>query len=306
MRKVVFYILTIGVIAFFSCSHEILCPREGVPAWETQLETVRNRSVSVTRSSSFTGLTLKDYAFKGTIKSEKDLQKAVEKIFNDEAEFAFEDEGRIVFAKIKDIKVPATEEELKENNVLNFIKVGMSLVELYWEYEGMPHTSLAVVSDRDGVIYDNIGTRVPAPVEMLNDIPDSLGEVGGVPVDTLAVDDDTSAIVTRSFECSDSRSTILGHLYSYEISVTSMFDGSSVLVGKDIQYYSRGSFGYKCEAVAKTDHGTEFQHKFHDFSWAYAYGSAVSFTIKAEEVGFTITGGGTHGGGSHTHTRERE
>lgn len=181
MRKNHFHILTLFVIAFLSCfafsscSNNILNPKKNSPVWKSQLETVRNRSAYVTRSSSFTGLTLKDYAFKGTIKSEKDLQKAVEKVFDDEAEFAFEDEGRIVFAKIKDIKVPATGEEQKENNVLDFIKVGMSLVELYWEYEGMPHTSLAVVSDTDGVIYDNIGTRVPAPEEMLNDSPDITG-----------------------------------------------------------------------------------------------------------------------------------
>ena len=130
--------------------------RDAQSKWERELETAMASDSTATASD----LKLTGYGDVRTLEDMADCWKVLDEIMRKE-EVCVNPEGEGVEFSImflcrrrKDVG-----ESVETIRLEDIVKPGMKAVTLWWGFRGEKYTSTAIVSDKEGVIYDNIGTN---------------------------------------------------------------------------------------------------------------------------------------------------
>ena len=267
-----------------------------IPARENQLDECINRPSTKADNIS---LKLVRYSLRRNVNPLEDIDYIINTIFDDDADIAIFDGKELIITKVKNLKRPATEEEISNSDARLSFMMGNALVDLFYEYQGKMYISVALVSDTEGVLYDNIGSRIiyeGRPFGPVRDDP---------PIDTTGVEgQDTSSVVVKNFYKGHVYSNFLGDEVSYSMECTSSFDSNGILIHRHLNCKAHSSIFMKCQAQIATLHGELFVSNYHEFAWAYGYGTNINISLAPSGIGFTITGNLTEqGSGTEIHMR---
>jgi hypothetical protein len=247
-------------------------------------------------------LKLEGYFYRGRIVSEETRNIIIEEIFSNNAIMAFNDGSDIKFVTIGEFLKSHTNIDFQ--SIQDRIKVEMEIVDLDWSYRGNRYHSIAVVSDKKGIIYDNIGTLVVDESKttgnisvlkrkqiILRTLSDSTSFPGeSDPADTAAIDPEYQTRYTCFFTQDHSYYNMLGmNIATYYISCESVFNSSGTLVDKIMWANASSDPIFSCFADIQTTEGEVGMSKYHVFSWVGGYGIG-SISVTFNGTGFTSSG----------------
>ena len=280
-----FLLIFSGLLLLSSCSVDRISGdgAEVIPVWKTRLDDCINRPVTKAETTS---LRLVKYSLRKKVNPLKDIDEIIDTIFDDDADIAVFDGKELVFTKVKTLKRPATVQELNNNDARFSFMMGNALVDLFYEYQGKMYRSVALVSDTEGVLYDNIGSRIiyeGRPFASARDVEP--------PIDTTGVEgQDTSSVVVKTFHKEREYSNSLGEWASFSMDCSSSFNSGGILIDRNFHCESHSSIFMKCQAQIATLHGELFVSNYHEFAWAYGFGTNITISLAPSGIGFTITG----------------
>ena len=315
--KKTFLFLLIHSMFFFSCNSDVNPNRDNdtsaqptLTTWQQQLEYAKNKKRTTTRTGA-NELSLVEYTYRGTINSEAEIPELIKEFFSEESAFALNGivPENLVILPIKTIMQDAEllfgytgdKQSLHDFLFANLIHqleamitVGMELIDLEWSYKGDTFYSTAVASnDLGGIVFESIGCLILESVEKTR------VEKTTPMVYTRA----KSVGVNRFFEETGKARNNAGiAVAEWTITCTSTFNEYGILTYRQLFHYSKPLFlGWSCGANIATVSGTIDVSKFHEFAWAYAYGSFTSISLTFNGISFTLSGGGTLVGESDIH-----
>lgn len=165
--------MVLGMLS--SCNNESDlsdCESNGteVALWGQQLDSIKSSSPKTISKSLIINesrLTLVDYRILGEISTEDDLLRLRENLLVDDSYFPFYDvtNNKIEIKMLKEITSQKIEgityspEEL-EAFLEKILVLGMIKVELEWMCDSQIYKTICVVSDKSGIVYDNIITNI--------------------------------------------------------------------------------------------------------------------------------------------------
>ena len=166
--------MVLGMLS--SCNNESDlsdCESNGteVALWGQQLDSIKSSSPKTISKSLFINesrLTLVDYRILGEISTEDDLLRLRENLLVDDSYFPFYDvtNNKIEIKMLKEITSQKIEgityspEELEAIFWEKILVLGMIKVELEWMCDSQICKTICVVSDKSGIVYDNIITNI--------------------------------------------------------------------------------------------------------------------------------------------------
>ena len=313
MRKV-FFILLLGINVFlFSCDSGVLLEQISMEKhksqainWQGQLDYAKSKNRIVTKVTSM-DFFLRNYTYKGQIKSKKEISEIIERLFDENSVMALYKDSlnfeivplSVIRQKVQGLGI---DDPLKniQSQLERTIQVGMKLIELEWSFNGDIFHSVAIVSDNFGIIYDHIGHMVLE----INDIRDFKRDNDDVIFDIplLKTGNESEGSIVRSFNRSDSRSNFYGMtVWRYSINCESFFNANGILYDRKMNASRYAAIGYSCAADVRSISGELNSSNYHEFAWGYAYGAAVSVSLEWKGTGFQIFGGGTGNTGTEVH-----
>lgn len=266
-------------------------------AWVSQLDAAIESGKDYGRSD----LKLVGYSHRGNITSQEDLDEILLEIFDDEAIIAVGEKENPNFFKVGELKKTAQPSEEGNKEVISIreiVATGTDIIDLTWKCKGKVYRSVAIASDTEGILYDNIGLFVM-------DSSQKKEYSGPKRTTTTRSEPQDSALVNRevSWSVSDERYNLLHiFLYSYMLYCNSTFDGHGIWVDAVLGAEHKSSAGWSCDAEIRTVGGEKNITKYHDFAWAYAYGSGTAINIGFDGLSFTIPRGSTGASGTISHT----
>ena len=150
-------IVSLSAVLLLSC---LFCsgqvPLRGPSKWEQEL----NSAVAQGRLPGASELKLTGYQYFRTLDDKDACERMLYEIMRKDAVCVNPEkvspEFSILFLCRRKKGTDETTETIRLEDI---VKPGMKAVDLWWEYRGQMLTSIAIVSDRGGVIYDNIGTN---------------------------------------------------------------------------------------------------------------------------------------------------
>lgn len=257
----------------------------GIAKWKEELNILQEST-----KNEQSGIRLVSYHEEGVIKNLKDVLMVVDNLFADDADFVFYLDNRYLEYRItsigerrnrlktfsqRGIMGPNYEtrfEKLKER-LRKEIQVGMKLVSLTWYLNGETYHSLAIASDTEGIIYDNIGHLIIKPLtDDVSDIQKDEWSSSMVAPATKTGEELPSPLIAR-FVTSGSNTDVYGHLaYEYTLQCKSSFDSSGLFVGKQFAVHSYSAPGWECQSAIRTISGEPYESYRHEFAWAFAFG----------------------------------
>lgn len=168
-----FLCMVLGMLS--SCNNESYlsdCESNGteVALWGQQLDSIKSSSPKTISKSLFINesrLTLVDYRILGEISTEDDLLRLRENLLVDDSYFPFYDvtNNKIEIKMLKEITSQKIEgityspEEL-EAFLEKILVLGMIKVELEWMCDSQIYKTICAVSDKSGIVYDNIISNI--------------------------------------------------------------------------------------------------------------------------------------------------
>jgi hypothetical protein len=239
-----------------------------VPAWQVQLDECIARPFMEEDSLD---VRLLDYSFKSRVKS---VNGAINAVFDDDMAIADYDGKHLVLSKVGDRKRLATEEELNNNDSRFFFAPGDALVTLVWKCWGKKYRTVALVSDADGVLYDNIGSRIVHEVDVQ---PDADNQVPA----TVEV---RKSIRERRYV------DFFGQEAYYSIRCTSSFNPEGILVDRSVRSNSHSTIFMKCSANAYSVSGELYKSNSAAFIGEFKVWTDITISGAPLGRGFTIYG----------------
>lgn len=312
-----------GCLGIFSAAFILSCSKSDDVAgtrlkltskWKHQVD--HAISISELESNNGNRLSLVDYKYLGVIKDAAMLDAIMDDIFADNAHIILNDiKGKSFGAAMWGDKQLFSDDYKNDLalTIKDHIQIGKTgLLELTWSYNGQPIKSTALVDNDEGIVYDNIASyavNYKATKEVVQSRkvfkrPFTRAEtehVNAVFADSVAADTSIREFVQQ--DQSQDIELISGKkAWWYYIHVTSAFNRYGRLAYRKCDSDSDASWGWQCKADAKTLSGEVNVSDFHEFAWAWAYGTGkTTIQIGFAGNGFTITGGEYEGKRSDIH-----
>ena len=313
MKKVISVFLSIMALFFASCSTEILQDPEFLHVdrneidsfqhtWQEQVEYAKSKGLTKTSSDD---IVLIKYIYKGKIENQKQISELLEQMLSDEIEVVTYLDGinydivplKVVRenAKLRNMDDPRESLKVRLDSI---IKLGMEVIDLEWSYKGRSVYSTAIASNKQGgILYDHIGYMIVTPS---NRNVETISDVNLIKTRSESFGGD----FTMTTDVSDSGSNKYGQiLWRYSIYCSSTFDGNGILRNRNKHATSHAENGWRCDARIETISGEIGISDYHEFEYAYAYGTDQTISIGWNGTGFTISGGGTKATCSLVHRR---
>lgn len=176
----------------------------------------------------------------------------------------------------------------------------MSTVELEWIYKGNKLNTIALVSDKKGIVYDNLLYFIPVETEKSN-MTESKIVLQATPL-LKSGNENQSGSFTYIFSRKKQGYNLYGmRVWEYDVHCEIPFTRSNGVVsinGCNNMYKNTfAALGWNCAADIRKISIVTGTNGHVDFAWAYGYGALVSISIGWNGSGFTISGGGTHSSG---------
>lgn len=276
--------------------------------WQKQVEYGKNKS-GITRSiTDKEKPRLVQETYLGKISSQTDIDILMEELFADDAVTVLYTED---FSEFDILHVRDVRQAVKELGVSDHfekirsrldarIAVGMELIKLEWIFKGKTYYTTAIASnDLGGIIYDAIGSAV---IDVRAPEPQTKKMMSEEVIPVLRTKSEVDGDKIKRFFISDSGRSSLGFmLWSYSITVRSVFDSSNVLFDRNLNGVGNShDILWSCKADVRTVSGELYRDKYHEFAWGYAYGfGSVSLSFGGN--GFTASGGGGNSIGTEIH-----
>lgn len=195
---------------------------------------------------------------------------------------------------------------LKKEKAYLFEENDLGVVNLVWKYKGETKNTRCFVSNKRGLIYDNLLYSIhykPADqsknmARKKKNLPRLLtlsegGEGGG------SLNCSENYFPSYTFNLSDAEYDFMGdRIYYYSISVVvsgRCDNGKKSISFKDLNSSYDAGFGYSCIADVETKSFVTGTSGHLDFAFAWAWSNSVTVGLEWDGVSFTITGTGATG-----------
>ncbi|WP_186754183.1 hypothetical protein [Echinicola salinicaeni] len=156
--------------------------------WEYKLEYIQNNKIDILESS---GIKLVDYYVNGKVKSLNDIEIVKSNILDDKSFIPLFDKS---MEKVKPIsiedakKMETSAQRYTEDRLISFldstVSIGVDIVKILWNYNGSEFYSTCIVSDEQGLIYDNIITNIFILSASQSNVPHSHKRLKSASVET--------------------------------------------------------------------------------------------------------------------------
>jgi hypothetical protein len=285
---------------------EIIKCQNGELKWQKQLSLILKDNDRLKGND----IVLKDFKYTGKIGSIEELEQIKTEIIGNAVLPVYHSPGVFEVCKRNDVSskefksfldtlIPTSKSYIVETEYLqNIFEEGdMGTVELEWAYKGNKLNTIALVSDKNGIVYDNLLYFVH-----FIETKESKSEIGlNTTLRLKSGTEDQSGPVSYNFKREDCAYNYYGiKIWSYSIVclISGMNNnGQKSIDGCFAEAFSTAAFGFSADARIQKKAIETGDDGFVDFAWAYAYGTMVSISISWNGTGFTISGGGTHANG---------
>ena len=287
---------------------EVIKLKEGELIWQKQLSLCLENNDRIKDNE----LALVGYKYIGKIGSIEELGEIKSDILRDAVFPVYSSQDCFAICKKDDMsldilsmlmptsKIMMIDQEKTPPSQYLFEVGDAGVVELEWIYKGNKLNTIALVSDKKGIVYDNLlyyihfQTSGECKTEVLKTTPrlKSGNESGSGKPD---------GSFTLSISSKNEIRNLLGMIVvEWDVSCSipyTRLNGQVSILGYTSRKYSNAAWGFNCVADIQKRSEQMGANGYIDVVWAGAYGSGVSLTIGWNGSGFTISGGGTHFGG---------
>lgn len=300
---------------FLSCteSFDVDSTRQKTSEWMRQID----HALSLTQQvNSNDQIVLTDYNYVGYIKNETAKTAILNEVFSENSDIVLNnlEFNRSGFTTWGDKQYFSDD---YRNNLLSKVADQIEpnktqTVELIWSYKNKTYRSTALVNDTDGIIYDNIASyainysakkeQIKSHKILKRPLTRAATElVNAAFADSIAAD--TSIRVFSTSDYSQEVELVTGkRAWWYIIEVTSAFTRNGILGYRNFKVDSDAALGWQCRAEAQTISGELRVSNYHEFAWAWAYGSGgTAIQISFLGSGFDVQGGERRSYGTEIH-----
>jgi len=289
--------------------------RDGELIWQRQLELIIENNDRIEKNN----LSLINYKYLGKINSIAELEKIKLDIVNNAVFPIYHSPDSFELGNIEDIAPEYIKKEVLDKLIINskhsiatstlanrksnysqyFFEAGtMSAIKLEWMYKDEILNTIAIVSDKNGIIYDNLLYFVHF-VFVKEDSEKSKIDVSE-PSPRLKSGNEHPEDGWGKYQFTKWELGINvfgGVLWEYDIRVSVPWTRENGIVSITSfsidRAFSSGNFGWNCEADARSISIQTGAYGHAHFAWAWAYRYLLSVVITWNGVTFTFSGGGT-------------
>jgi hypothetical protein len=295
---------------------------EGMTTWEAQMREIIKNNELIQKD----GLTLSGYRFIREITNPDEIEEVKSNLNNNSFLIKYDNDRSFTVAKspnydivksskILDQLIPTSEidmdiavkssTDLDQTAVYLFENNDMGIVELEWIYKGDKFNTTCIVSNKKGIIYDDLLYFIHFVYTVEFDENNNVQKTFPRLKNNSPESGTSSCGNKTSFEYIWSKGDQAYNLYGIKVWSYSIIcnvkglcsTGSKSIYTKNLEASATSAIGFSADAKIESKSFVQGVNGHLDFAWAYAYATLGSVSISWNGFGFTFSGGGTRASG---------